>query len=161
LRLFARRLPPRIVDSLRAVSSSISEVTRRSSFRALFPAAESCSRTRSLLPFQRSFSERLPGDDLAFELLRCGASPFGGRARGGPVQDRKRRGSPFPLQTACFSYRQVARRKRPDRSCRAVFLQKVPAMSGSSRKAVEGQDRCSLRKPSIACQHLVRSGIAL
>ncbi len=39
---------------------SLLVVARRSSFRALFPASEGSSHTWSLLPCQRSFSERLP-----------------------------------------------------------------------------------------------------
>src|SRR5262245_24341372 len=103
-------------------------VAQRWSFTALFPASESSSRTRILLPCQRCLPLRkVDRDGLAFELGRCGASPFGGGGLGGPVLDRKRRGPRFPLQTVCVS-RPTGGAAGTKLSCGSVFLRKVAGL---------------------------------
>jgi hypothetical protein len=92
-------------------SSSTSEVARRQSSRALFPASQGWVPYAEPLTLPAVPSRKVARDDLAFELPRCGASPFAGGALGGTVQDRERRGPSFPLQAVCFQCRQVERRK--------------------------------------------------
>ena len=55
------------------------------------------------------------------------------------MQDRKRRGPPFPLQAVCFPCRQVERRRTGTcSSCEAVFLRRGPATSGLRARLSRG-----------------------
>lgn len=128
-------------------------MARRQSSRALSPAPEGYSHTRSLLPYQWPFFGKLSGSGLAFEFPQSGASPLGGSGSGETVQDRKRRGPPFPLQAVRFLSRKIGRHKEPGCLRSGLSAQGAGNVWAPS-KEVEGQDRCSLRKPSMTCQRL-------
>jgi hypothetical protein len=128
-------------------------VARRQSYKALPPAAASHSHTRSLLPFQRSCSERLPGGGLAVELPRCGLHPLAvvAPARrcwiGNAAPSPSAPGRLFPVSAGMDAAWNPLR-------LRSGLSAKVAGNVWAPSEAFEGQDRCSFLKPSMACQRL-------
>ena len=154
MRLFASAIPLRA--SFVACEQSLQSplvVARHSSFRALFRASKSYSRTRSPLPCQRSFSKRLPQTILPSSsggvgLHRLASVASVGRCRIGSAESDLFHPNPSVSRVVRLN---AAEKLLADE---AVFLRKVAGNVWASRKVVEGQDRCSFLKPSMACQRL-------
>jgi hypothetical protein len=142
------------------ISSSASGVARRQSFRALSPASASYSHTRSLLPFQRSCSERLPGGDLAFEFPRRGLHPLAAvvPARrfwiGNTAASSSAPGRLFPVSAGGTPHGTRS-------ACEVVFLRRWPATSRLRSRLSRGKTVAHFQNRLWLASVLIQSGVAL